>query len=210
MSTWQLLIHSPAAKGFALSASLIIAIGAQNAFVIRQGLRREHVLLIPLVCTLCDGVMIILGAEGFGTLISHFPLLSQIAAWTGAAFLFFYGAKSFYAALNPGKLELGVGAVKLSRRAVVGQTMAFSLLNPHVYIDTVFLIGSVAAQYGPDTRAQFTAGTILASAVWFFGLSFGASLMAPLLKTRTAWRVLDTLIGVMMWSIAYSLIKGVL
>ena len=138
------------AAGFAIGASLIIAIGAQNAFVLRQGLRREHVLAVVAVCVLCDWALIAAGALGFGSLVRAFPLVTSLAAWGGALFLFVYGMLSFRSALHPQTLsaeETEVAARLTTTGAAVTATLAVSLLNPHVYLDTVVLLGSVAAQY---------------------------------------------------------------
>jgi L-lysine exporter family protein LysE/ArgO len=195
-----------AAKGFALGASLIIAIGAQNAFVIRQGLKRQHVLLIVSLCSFCDAILIFLGAEGFGTLIANFPNLTHYAAWAGGAFLLFYGARSFKAALNPGALHIDTTTAPTLPGAIILQTLAFSLLNPHVYLDTVVLLGSLAAQFSGAARRAFALGAMTASFVWFFAVGFGAAWAAPLFKKPAAWRILDLLIGVIMWALAASLL----
>ncbi len=200
-----------AARGFALGASLIIAIGAQNAFVLRQGLRRAYVLPVVATCTLCDWVLITIGAAGFGALVERFPALTTLTAWGGAAFLLFYGLLSFRSALKPGALDVDNEASSGPRQtlpAVVAFTLAVSLLNPHVYLDTVVLVGGIAAQYPAAERVFFAAGAMLASLVWFFGLGYGARLLAPVFTSPAAWRVLDVIIGVVMWSIAASLIVG--
>jgi len=199
-------------NGFGVGASLIIAIGAQNAHVMRQGLRKRYVFPVAGLCTLCDWVLIAVGAAGFGSLISRFPALTHVAAWGGAAFLLFYGGLSFKSAVKRAALETngdGDSPVQFkSLRAVVAFTLAVSLLNPHVYLDTVVLLGGLAAQYPADVRVFFALGAMGASAIWFFGLGFGARLLEPLFKNPTAWRVLDMVIGVVMWSIAASLILG--
>lgn len=195
-----------ASQGFALGASLIIAIGAQNAFVLRQGLRREQVLLVSSVCAVCDAVLIALGAGGFATMIAAVPALVPIAAWGGAAFLFAYGLRAFHAALRPGRLEAdGQSRRPLSRGTALAATLAVSLLNPHVYLDTVILLGSVSAQLEPAPRTAFALGAMAASAVWFYGLGLGATRLAPLFARPAAWRVLDLVIGAVMWSIAAAL-----
>lgn len=196
--------------GLALGASLIIAIGAQNALVLRQGLKREHVFAVAATCTLIDWVLIALGAGGFGSLIARFPSLTTVAAWGGAIFLVFYGALSFRSAFKAETLsaEEGGDAPPLTSLAtVLTATLAVSLLNPHVYLDTVVLLGSIAAQYEPAARIRFVAGAWTASGLWFFGLAYGARLLAPLFERPIAWRILDVLIGVVMWSIAFSLLR---
>ena len=194
-----------ATQGFALGASLIIAIGAQNAFVLRQGLRRERVLLVASICALCDAALIALGAGGFATMIAAVPALVPIAAWGGAAFLFAYGLRAFHAALKPGRLEADPSRRPRSRGAAVAATLAVSLLNPHVYLDTVILLGSVSAQLPPAPRTAFAAGAMAASAVWFYGLGYGALRLAPVFAKPMAWRILDLVIGAVMWSIAAAL-----
>jgi len=196
----------------ALGASLIIAIGAQNALVLRQGIKREHVFAVAGTCTLIDWILIALGAGGFGSLIALFPSLTTVAAWGGAIFLVFYGALSFRSAFKTETLSAednhGREPVMNSLASVLAATVAVSLLNPHVYLDTVVLLGSIAAQYEPAARIRFVAGAWTASAVWFFGLGYGARLLAPLFERPIAWRVLDVLIGVVMWSIAFSLLRA--
>jgi len=195
-------------RGMGLGASLIMAIGAQNAFVLRQGLKREHVFLVALFCSVCDAILISLGAGGFGTLLHHFPSLTKIAAWAGALFLFFYGARSFYSALRPKKLEVdSENRPALSVKRTLTACLAFSLLNPHVYLDTIVLLGSLAAQYAPAPRVSFAIGAMLSSFLWFFGLAYGASFLTPLFRDPRAWRVLDTFIGIIMWAIAWSLLS---
>ena len=194
-------------QGFGLGASLIIAIGAQNAFVLRQGLKRTHVLLTASICTLCDAVLIILGIGGLGTLISTNPVLTQIATWGGAAFLLYYGLRSFRSALKPAALETTSTTPQPVRiRETIATLLAISLLNPHVYLDTVVLVGSIGAHYPANERGYFALGAISASLTWFFGLAYGAAWLAPLFRRPVAWRILDALVGCVMWSIAGTLI----
>jgi len=197
--------------GLALSATLIIAIGAQNAFVLRQGLARNHTFAVALTCVLCDVSLIAAGAVGFGGLVARFPSVAAIAAWGGAAFLVVYGAMSIRSALRPHTLRAEAPEAHgtlATTGAAVGATLAISLLNPHVYLDTVVLLGSVAAQYPPYTRVWFTLGAIAASTVWFFGLAYGARLLEPLFAKPVAWRVLDAAIAGIMWWIAATLVLG--
>jgi L-lysine exporter family protein LysE/ArgO len=154
-------------------------------------------------------VLIVAGALGFGTLVSAFPVVTAVAAWGGAAFLAWHGAMSVRSAMHPESLEpQESGAARLGLGAAISATLAISLLNPHVYLDTVVLIGSVAAQYEPLARAWFTAGACLASLVWFASIGYGARLLAPLFDRPVAWRVLDIVIAVVMFSIAASLVWG--
>jgi len=201
------------AAGLGIGASLIIAIGAQNAFVLRHGLKRSHVGVVVAVCIACDWALISLGALGFGSLVRAFPLLTSIAAWGGALFLLGYGAVSFRSALHPEVLHASetpdtLESPQLTAGAALVATLAVSLLNPHVYLDTVVLLGSVAAQYPGATRMWFALGACTASALWFSGLGFGARLLAPVFERPLAWRVLDGLIGVVMWWIAAGLVLG--
>lgn len=197
-------------RGFVLGASLIIAIGAQNAHVLRQGLRRRYVFPVALICTLWDWLLITIGVAGFGTLISRFPALTTFAAWGGAAFLLFYGALSFRSAFKSNSLNADEDNAQqfTSLKAVLAFTFAVSVLNPHVYLDTVILIGGLAAQFAADQRLYFGLGALSASGLWFFGLAYGARLLEPLFRNPTAWRVLDIIIGIVMWAIALSLILG--
>jgi L-lysine exporter family protein LysE/ArgO len=207
LSEW----FSAMVAGIALGGSLIIAIGAQNAFVLRQGIARDHVFVVVAVCVLCDWVLITLGAVGFGALVTAFPAVTALAAWGGAAFLAFYGAQSFRAALHPGSLaeKASSGPLRFaSARAAIAATLAISLLNPHVYLDTVVLIGGIAAQYAGSLKWAFVVGAAVASLAWFAGLGFGARLLAPLFERPRTWRILDVVIGVIMWWIAAGLVVG--
>ena len=195
-------------RGLGLGASLIIAIGAQNAFVLRQGLKCEHRFAVALTCTLCYAALIGLGAAGFGSLIAHNPRWIRLAAWAGAAFLFFYGARAFRSAWKPAGL-MTEDAPRASLGSALTTLLALSLLNPHVYLDTVVLVGGLSAQYTPRPRGFFALGAMTASLLWFFSLAFGASALAPLFPRPLAWRVLDTGIGLVMWSIALGLLLGV-
>lgn len=192
-------------KGLATGASLIIAIGAQNAFVLTQGLRRQHHWPVAAVCSFFDAVFILLGVTGMGLLIADSPTLMQITRWGGALFLGWYGLQALRSALSPHTLVSNErGAASL--RAALLTTLAITLLNPHVYLDTVVLIGSIGGQYAEDQRYWFAAGAILFSCIWFSLLSFGARWLAPLFARPIAWRILDGIVALMMWSIAVSLL----
>ncbi|WP_116597588.1 LysE/ArgO family amino acid transporter [Primorskyibacter marinus] len=193
-----------AVAGFSLGLSLILAIGAQNAFVLRQGLRRQHVFAIALTCAVSDAVLIVAGVAGFGALIETMPALGAAMRWGGAAFLFFYGARAFWAAWRGGEvLEAGQGTGSL--RAALLTCLALTWLNPHVYLDTVVLLGSVSAQYA---AWPFGTGAVVASFAFFFALGYGARLLAPVFARPMAWRVLDALVGAIMWAIAATLVSG--
>ena len=192
--------------GFSLGFSLILAIGAQNAFVLRQGLRREHVLATVLVCAISDAALIAAGVAGFGALAQAVPGLEWVMRVFGAAFLAFYGARALWAAWKGGAaLDTG-GEARHSLRGVLLTVLALTWLNPHVYLDTVVLLGSVSAQY--PSRLDFAAGATLASFAFFFSLGYGARLLAPLFARPAAWRALDLVVGLTMWAIAFSLLAG--
>lgn len=196
-------------QGFGLGAGLIIAIGAQNVFVLQQGIMRQHVLLTALICTICDALLIALGVAGLGTLIAANDWLLRIATYGGALFLFGFGLRSFYnawrlATLDPTTNTLAGATVRATVAAVVG----VSLLNPHVYLDTVVLVGSVGGQYSGVARSFFAAGAMAASATWFFALAYGAGWLAPLFARPTTWRILDFAVGCVMWVISFSLVRS--
>ncbi|MGS0744293.1 LysE/ArgO family amino acid transporter [Glaciimonas sp. GG7] len=194
-------------RGLGLGGGLIIAIGAQNAFVLRQGLQRQYVLTSALICGLCDAMLIALGVAGVGTLIAANPTLFTFAKWGGAAFLFWYGVRSALAAWRPSGLVTASKSTTPPRHAaVIASALAFSLLNPHAYLDTVVLIGSVGGQEIGAGRILFAAGAMLASFLWFLGLGFGARFAAPVFAQPLAWRVLDGIIALVMWAIAASLL----
>lgn len=192
-------------KGLGMGAGLIMAIGAQNAFVLRQGLLRRYVFVCALICTLCDMGLISAGVAGMGGLIVAHPQLLALAKWGGAAFLALYGLRSAIAAFKAGSLEAAPQGVA-SVAAAVAAAFSFSLLNPHVYLDTVVLLGAVGGQQPGDGRIAFAVGAMSASVVWFFGLAYGARLLAPVFARAIAWRVLDGLIAVVMWGLAASLL----
>lgn len=192
-------------QGFGTGGGLIIAIGAQNAFVLSQGVRKNHPLIVALTCIVCDAVFITVGIAGFGAAVASNPVLSQWVAWCGAVFLFFYGAVSLRSAITGGSLDAD-GQTALSLKAVVMTTLAVTLLNPHFYLDTVVLLGGISSRFQGQSRVSFWAGSVAASTLWFLGLSFGARLLAPLFRQQIAWRVLDSLVCMTMWGIAVSLI----
>lgn len=194
----------PFLAGFSLSASLIIAIGAQNAFVLRQGLRREHVLPIVIVCGLSDTVLIAAGVLGFTAMTSAAPWIEPALTFGGAAFLFWYGARSFWSAWQGGESLKPSDESAGSLKTVILTCLALTWLNPHVYLDTVVLLGSVSAQY--DGKAAFGIGAALASFLFFFALGYGARLLVGLFANPRSWQILDCVIGVVMWTIAVKLI----
>ena len=194
-------------KGFVLSAGLIIAIGAQNMFVLRQGLKREHVLPIVLFCALADATLIVAGVSGLGGILALIPGLALGLSLGGAAFLAWYGISALRRAARPSALVVGQEA-GLTLCAALAGTAAFTFLNPHVYIDTVMLMGAVGASLPPLERPLFMAGAALASFVWFSSLGFGARFLAPLFAQPMAWRVLDVAIGILMLALAASLVHS--
>ncbi|MDM9619945.1 LysE/ArgO family amino acid transporter [Rhizobium sp. S96] len=195
---------SAALSGFFLGASLIIAIGAQNAFILRQGLLRSHVFVLCLICALSDAVLIAAGVAGLGTLVSRSPILLSVASLGGMLFLGAYAVLAFRRALHPGALQTGTPKA-VGLKAAVATCLAFTFLNPHVYLDTVVLVGSLSAGYEGAGRLAFGAGAALASFIWFFGLGYGARLLQPVFAKPAAWRVLDVFIGIVMALLATSL-----
>jgi len=191
-------------SGFLLSLSLIVAIGAQNAFVLRQGLRGEHVFAVCAVCAVSDAILITAGVAGFGALVIAVPWLAPVMRFGGAAFLLFYGLRSLWSAWRkPGALN-PADDVRKSLAATLATCLAFTWLNPHVYLDTVLLLGSVSTRYAGQ-RVTFAAGAITASLLFFFALGYGARLLRPLFANPRAWRVLDGLIGLTMLGLAAKL-----
>lgn len=198
-------IVSAAISGFLLGASLILAIGAQNAFILRQGLLRQHVFVLCLICAASDALLIAAGVAGLGTLIATSPRLIMAVTVGGALFLFAYALMAFRRAMHPEALhaaQKGEGSLK----AAIAACLAFTFLNPHVYLDTVVLLGSLSASFEGAARMAYGAGAVVASFVWFFGLGYGARLLQPVFARPAAWRVLDILIGVVMAAIGFGLL----
>ena len=205
----------PFLEGIALGASLIIAIGPQNAFVIQQGILRQHVFLAAFVCTLVDVVLIIVGAAGFGTLIAIIPSLKTYFLWGGILFLMGYGTLSLISSFkHPGDEDsLGKnesGYPTKNRKSIIITATGFSLLNPHVYLDTVILLGGLAAQYEIPERNYFAFGAIMASVVWFYGIGYGATLVAPWFESSRGKRIVDLVIAMIMFVLAFVLMLNVL
>jgi len=192
--------------GFATSLSLIVAIGAQNAFVLRQGIRNEHVLPVVILCALSDLVLILAGVAGVGALVTAHPQLLTVARYGGAVFLVGYGLLAARRALRPTTLTPS-DAGPASLKSVLLTCLALTFLNPHVYLDTVVLLGTLASQQG-DARWRFGAGAAAASLVWFFGLGFGARRLAGLFAKPSTWRVLDGVIALTMIGLGVSLALG--
>lgn len=192
-------------QGFGIGGGLIVAIGAQNAFVLSQGVRRNHHLVIAAICIICDAIFITAGVAGFGSVIAASTTLSHWVAWGGAGFLFVYGLGSLRSALKGGRLDTNDQAVRSLRAAIIA-TLAVTLLNPHFYLDTVVLLGSVSSQFQGDHRLYFWTGAVSASTLWFISLSLGGQMLAPLFRKQISWRILDTLVCATMWTIAGSLV----
>lgn len=197
-------------QGLALSLGLIVAIGAQNAFVLRQGLRREHVGSVVLFCALADAILIAAGVMGMAQALGQSPHLARALAMAGAVFLVAYGWRALRRARQPQQLQATEGGAALRQSAALAQAAAFTLLNPHVYLDTVLLVGSIGAQQPDALRGWFIAGASSASLLWFSGLGFGARWLAPWFARPRAWQVLDGLIGVTMFVLSALLVRRVL
>jgi L-lysine exporter family protein LysE/ArgO len=200
--TWTVL-----AQGFSSTAVLIVAIGAQNAFVLRQGLRREHIMAVVAVCALSDAVLINLGVWGMGTAAATHPALALGARVFGALYLIVYAWRSLQRAWSPQALAVDAAHQRTPLAQVLGTTFALTWLNPHVYLDTVLLLGSMASPFAGMERAAFAAGASLASAVWFTTLGWGARWLAPLFATPQAWRILDAGIALLMLGLAALLLR---
>ena len=194
-------------SGLASGLSLIVAIGAQNAFVLRQGIQRSHVALVVAVCAVSDLVLILLGVAGIGVVIERAPAVLEVVRWAGAAFLAGYGALAAWRAIRGKALGQLEPARAVSWAAVLGTGLAFTWLNPHVYLDTVLLLGSLASTHGPDGRWWFAAGAGLASIAWFTVLGVGARFLAPVFRRRSAWRILDAAIAAVMVTMAVLLVS---
>ena len=192
--------------GLLLGGGLIIAIGSQNAYVLKQGLLRSHVFIICLICTLSDALLITIGTTGIGKIIESHPDWLKAITWFGAAYLFIFGIMSFRAALSNQTLSAAADDSSQNTKVIVTTVLALTFLNPHVYLDTVLLIGSISSPYESTERLYFTLGAVSASFIWFFSLGYGARLLIPLFKKPSAWKILNSLIGLLMWWIAYSLV----
>jgi len=191
--------------GLGTGFSLILAIGAQNAFVLKQGLKCEYIFSVCLICALSDSILIYLGIAGFSKIIAEFPLIITFAKYFGAIFLFIYGIKSFYSAfrknvrLDPSNVE------KANIYRVLGTCLAFTWLNPHVYLDTVVLVGSISTNFSNELH-MFAIGAIISSWIFFFSLGYGAKFLLPLFQKPKSWKILDFLIGIIMWIICINLL----
>lgn len=191
--------------GVGFGFSLIVAIGAQNAFVLRQGLRREHILAVVAICAFADVMLIGVGVAGLGSLIQHTEWLLTTIELVGGVFLVSYGVRAALRAIKPDALTATSGGAPVSLVAAASTAFALTFLNPHVYLDTVVLLGSVAGTYG-DLRWWFGFGAMFASIAWFTSLGFGARLLRPVFTSATAWRILDVLLALIMFTLGGSLL----
>ena len=200
----------PFCAGFALSASLIVAIGAQNLFVLRQGLKKEHVGMIVLFCGVSDAILIVAGVSGMGVFLTTVPQLSKGFALAGTLFLAWYGIKSLRQVKNPDSMTVTRGQA-VSLKKALAAVAAFTWLNPHVYLDTVLLMGTASTAQPIALRPFFAAGAASASFLWFASLGYGARLLQPIFTRPRAWQILDMLIGCIMLFLAFLLLwQGVL
>ena len=198
-------VTSAFVTGFGLTLGLIVAIGAQNAFVLRQGLRREHVLPIVVFCIVADVLLMSAGVAGMAGMIAAHPAVATALGLAGATFLAAYGVRAGLRAVRPGTLQTRDEGTRQPLRVALLQLAGFTLLNPHTWLDTVVLVGSVGAQQAGALKWYFTVGAAMASGVWFTALGFGARLLAPWFRRPMAWRVLDALVAVVMLALAAAL-----
>jgi L-lysine exporter family protein LysE/ArgO len=194
-------------SALALSASQIVGIGPQNAFVIRQGIGRQHVLPIVLICIVCDVLLIAAGVLGMGRLVAALPGFVGVVTWAGAAFLLWLSFKAFRAAWQPGRLDAS-GSIERDRKQVIRTILLVTLLNPYVWLDTVVLIGSVSSVYGTDNAGVFLLGCITSSVLWFVLVGFGAGRLAPWFEKTASWLLLDVAIGCIMLLTAVMLVRN--
>ena len=192
-------------SGFSISLSLILAIGAQNAFVLRQGLRKEHVFIICLICALSDATLITIGVSGFHVLIRHAPWIDPVMRYGGAIFLIWYGAKSAYTAFRSGDSLIALSDKQTKLSTALLTCLALTWLNPHVYLDTVIFLGTISTQFIPH-QYLFGLGAITASFIFFFSLGYGAALLRPVFSRPSTWRILEGVIALVMWAIALKLV----
>lgn len=195
-------------RGFIISITLVMVMGAQNVFVFRQGIRRQHVFVVAALCFLIDTSLIASGVHGFGALIDRYPLFIWGAKWAGAFFLLFFGYWSFHSALQERKIQSEESSpFPGSEKIIVMATLGISLLNPNVYLDTVILVGGVGSLYTGIDRTFFIIGATFASFIWFFSLAYGGRLLTPFFRNPKAWQVLDIFVGMIMWVMALTIFR---
>ncbi|TBA66975.1 LysE/ArgO family amino acid transporter [Rhizobium ruizarguesonis] len=193
--------------GLMMGLSLIVAIGAQNAFILRQGLRNEHVFAVCLACAVSDAALIVLGVTSLQQIARFMPWLDPVMRYGGAIFLVWYGARSLYSALRSSAVLTAGEAKTSSFRQTLATCLALTWLNPHVYLDTVVLLGTISTRY-PGEQASFAAGAVTGSFLFFFSLGYGATRLRPIFSKPSSWRVLETLVAFTMWIIAFKLLGG--
>ena len=198
-------MQSAFVEGFGVGGGLIMAIGAQNAFVLTQGVRRNYHYLVAFICAVCDILLIGLGVAGVGATVKMHPEVGQWIGWAGSMFLFWYGLRALRSALRGGHLEME-NSTSFSRNRVVAATLAVTLLNPHVYLDTMLFLGAISTQFVGGGRYLFGLGAMSASIVWFFSLSVGGQFLAPFFKRATTWRLLDLFVCLTMWGICLAMV----
>ena len=198
-------VESAGFEGALISLSLIVAIGAQNAFVIRQGLSDRHVFLVCTICAFSDATLISLGVFGFGEIISNSDNLSELIRWFAISFLIIYSIIRFKAAYDGNALDIDDGKNFVSAKKTAIITLGFTWLNPHVYLDTTVLLGTASLQFQGDEKIAFAIGAMMSSFLFFYSLGFGARRLAPLLKTENVWKIIDVVIGIIMIWIAWSI-----
>ena len=201
-------VESAGFEGALISLSLIVAIGAQNAFVIRQGLSDRHVFLVCTICAFSDATLISLGVFGFGEIISNSDNLSELIRWFAISFLIIYSIIRFKAAYDGNALDIDDGKNFVSAKKTAIITLGFTWLNPHVYLDTTVLLGTASLQFQGDEKIAFAIGAMMSSFLFFYSLGFGARRLAPLLKTEKVWKIIDVVIGIIMIWIARSIYKN--
>ena len=192
-------------QGFGTGGGLIVAIGAQNAFVLSQSIRKNHQMLIALICIFCDVLFISLGIAGLGSTVAQNPILAKWVSLGGAMFLFYYGWNALKSAIRGGRLDAEERESQ-SIGVVILATFGVTLLNPHFYLDTVILLGSISSSFQDQERLFFWGGAVTASSLWFISLSLGGRILAPIFQKELAWKILDSIIWITMWSIAASLL----
>lgn len=192
-------------SGFFLSLSLILAIGSQNAFILKQGIKKQHIVLICTICAISDAILISLGIAGFGAIVNKYPAIEMYARYGGALFLFVYSVLSFKSAFSQSHILKAESGVEKSTLKTVAICLAFTWLNPHVYLDTMVLLGSISTQY-EGKQIEFGLGAVVASFTFFFSLGFGARLLAPIFQKPKSWQVLEFIVGLTMLIIALTLV----